>query len=110
MMVSDDAKNKILEYLKVYKDKTQQNDIFFRVDVLPKNCHKYKMGFDNIVKDSDEVYDFDGFKIRLDKYSSEQLLYATLDFINKDGKFGFNINNPKERECTLHSKKGDINV
>jgi iron-sulfur cluster assembly accessory protein len=102
MIITDEAKDKVVEYIDNYIKKTQENDIFFRVSVYPDNCHKYKMGFDKIKDENDEVYDFDGFEIRVDKESADKLIYSTLDFVNFDGKFGFNIDNPEKRECKNH--------
>jgi Fe-S cluster assembly iron-binding protein IscA len=106
MMVTDEAKDKIFEYITAYRENTQKNDIFFRIYVYPENCYKYKMGLDNSINENDEVQDFGDFQIRIDKPSADKLIYSTLEFVDKEGKFGFNISSTEERECTLHNKKG----
>ncbi len=98
--VSQKAKTRIQE---LKKESQFSDDFFLRVGVESGGCSglSYKLDFDSIVKDGDEVIDYEGVKIVTDKRSVLYLFGTELDFSDGLNGKGFSFNNPNaSRTCS----------
>jgi len=99
LYVADSAKEKIEELRS--KDEVT-DDQFVRVSVTSGGCSglSYKMEFDNVDRDKDQVFEDKGIKVVTDLKSFLYLCNTTLEFSGGlDGK-GFYFNNPNAaRSC-----------
>lgn len=73
-----------------------RTDLRLRVQVSPGGCSGliYGLNFDERVLDGDEIVDFDGLEVIVDKMSAPYLIGATIDFEDTISKQGFIIDNP----------------
>ncbi len=73
-----------------------RNDLQLRIAVQPGGCSglRYQLFFDDRHLDGDDVRDFDGVKVVVDRMSAPYLLGATIDFVDTIEKQGFTIDNP----------------
>ncbi|HEX6055968.1 MAG TPA: iron-sulfur cluster assembly accessory protein [Intrasporangium sp.] len=71
-------------------------DLRLRVGVQPGGCSGliYQLYFDERTLDGDQVRDFDGVEVVVDRMSSPYLEGATIDFADTIEKQGFTIDNP----------------
>lgn len=71
-------------------------DLRLRVQVQPGGCSGliYSLNFDDRMLDGDEVMDFDGLEVIIDRMSSPYLTGAVVDFEDTLQKQGFTIDNP----------------
>ena len=77
-------------------------ELALRVAVRPGGCSgfSYEMFFDTDITDDDEITEFSGVKVAVDRQSAQLLNGASLDY--KDGLqgTGFSISNPNaQRTC-----------
>ena len=97
--VTEKAKNRIIE-LRSTDNMTDDHNI--RVSVKGGGCSglMYDLGFDDEVKDADEIFEDKGVKILIDKKSMLYLLGTTLDFSDGLNGKGFQFVNPNaSRTC-----------
>ncbi|CAN5150139.1 iron-sulfur cluster assembly accessory protein [soil metagenome] len=73
-----------------------RDDLALRIAVQPGGCSglRYQLFFDERTLDGDEVRDFDGVKVVVDRMSLPYLGGATIDFVDTIEKQGFTIDNP----------------
>ena len=73
-----------------------RDDLALRVAVQPGGCSGmvYQLFFDERQMDGDEVHDFNGLSVRVDRMSAPYLIGATVDFVDTIEKQGFTIDNP----------------
>lgn len=71
-------------------------DLRLRVQVQPGGCSGliYSLNFDDRVLDGDEIVDFDGLEVIVDKMSIPYLGGSVVDFEDTLQKQGFTIDNP----------------
>ena len=73
-----------------------RDDLRLRVAVQPGGCSGliYQLYFDERMLDGDNVVDYDGVEVIVDKMSVPYLEGATIDFEDTIQKQGFTIDNP----------------
>ncbi|MGA8116167.1 MAG: iron-sulfur cluster insertion protein ErpA [Actinocatenispora sp.] len=84
------------EKVKALLDQEGRDDLRLRVAVQPGGCSglRYQLFFDERSLDGDEVTDFGGVEVVVDRMSVPYLQGATIDFVDKIDKQGFTIDNP----------------
>jgi iron-sulfur cluster assembly accessory protein len=90
--LSDGAASKVKSLL----EQEGRDDLALRIAVQPGGCSglRYQLFFDERTLDGDEVRDFDGVSVVVDRMSSPYLHGATIDFVDTIEKQGFTIDNP----------------
>jgi iron-sulfur cluster assembly accessory protein len=90
--LSDGAASKIKSLL----EQEGRDDLALRIAVQPGGCSglRYQLFFDERTLDGDEVRDFDGVSVVVDRMSAPYLHGATIDFVDTIEKQGFTIDNP----------------
>jgi iron-sulfur cluster assembly accessory protein len=73
-----------------------RDDLRLRVAVQPGGCSglRYQLFFDERTLDGDDVIDFDGVPVVVDRMSAPYLGGASIDFVDTIEKQGFTIDNP----------------
>ena len=73
-----------------------RDDLALRIAVQPGGCSglRYQLFFDERSLDGDEIKDFDGVNVVVDRMSLPYLGGATIDFVDTIEKQGFTIDNP----------------
>ncbi|MGZ5407512.1 MAG: HesB/IscA family protein, partial [Aeromicrobium sp.] len=73
-----------------------RDDLALRIAVQPGGCSglRYQLFFDERSLDGDEVKDFGGVNVVVDRMSLPYLGGATIDFVDTIEKQGFTIDNP----------------
>lgn len=73
-----------------------RDDLRLRIAVQPGGCSGliYQLYFDERLMDDDQVVDFEGVEVIVDKMSSPYLSGAVIDFSDTIEKQGFTIDNP----------------
>ncbi|HEX6074232.1 MAG TPA: iron-sulfur cluster insertion protein ErpA [Micromonosporaceae bacterium] len=73
-----------------------RDDLRLRVAVQPGGCSglRYQLFFDERSLDGDNVTDFDGVGVVVDRMSLPYLMGASIDFVDQIDKQGFTIDNP----------------
>jgi iron-sulfur cluster assembly accessory protein len=73
-----------------------RDDLRLRIAVQPGGCSGliYQLYFDERLMDDDQVVDFEGVEVIVDKMSSPYLSGAVIDFSDTIEKEGFTIDNP----------------
>ena len=73
-----------------------RDDLALRIAVQPGGCSglRYQLFFDERSLDGDQVRDFDGVNVVVDRMSVPYLMGATIDFVDTIEKQGFTIDNP----------------
>ena len=73
-----------------------RDDLKLRIAVQPGGCSglRYQLFFDERDLDGDNVIDFDGVGVVVDRMSKPYLNGATIDFVDTIEKQGFTIDNP----------------
>jgi iron-sulfur cluster assembly accessory protein len=73
-----------------------RDDLRLRVAVQPGGCSGliYQLYFDERTLDGDQLRDFDGVEVIVDRMSTPYLDGATIDFADTIEKQGFTIDNP----------------
>lgn len=93
IVLSAEAAAKVTELL---AREASETPMALRVAVQPGGCSglRYSLYFDDQIKDSDVVAEFDGVKIVVDKMSSPYLKGATVNYVDTLQQSGFTIDNP----------------
>jgi len=91
--LSDGAASKVRSLL----EQEGRDDLALRIAVQPGGCSglRYQLFFDERTLDGDEVRDFDGVNVVVDRMSLPYLHGATIDFVDTIEKQGFTIDNPQ---------------
>ncbi|MBA2508846.1 MAG: iron-sulfur cluster assembly accessory protein [Nocardioidaceae bacterium] len=73
-----------------------RDDLALRIAVQPGGCSglRYQLFFDERKLDGDQVRDFVGVDVVVDRMSAPYLMGATIDFVDTIEKQGFTIDNP----------------
>ena len=73
-----------------------RTDLQLRIAVQPGGCSglRYQLFFDDRHLDGDDVRDFSGVEVVVDRMSGPYLSGATIDFVDTIEKQGFTIDNP----------------
>jgi len=92
VVLTDTASAKVKHLL----DQEGRDDLALRVAVQPGGCSglRYQLFFDERQLDGDELTDFSGVKVVVDRMSSPYLSGAVIDFVDTIEKQGFTIDNP----------------
>ena len=90
--LTDEAASKV----KALLDQEGRYDLRLRVAVQPGGCSglRYQLFFDERSLDGDQVHDFSGVGVVVDRMSAPYLIGATIDFVDTIEKQGFTIDNP----------------
>jgi iron-sulfur cluster assembly accessory protein len=90
--LSDEAAAKVRALL----EQEGRDDLRLRVAVQPGGCSglRYQLFFDERSLDGDQVTDFSGVGVVVDRMSGPYLLGATIDYVDTIEKQGFTIDNP----------------
>ena len=90
--LSDNAATKVRSLL----DQEGRDDLQLRIAVQPGGCSglRYQLFFDDRHLDGDDVRDFDGVEVVVDRMSGPYLHGAVIDFVDTIEKQGFTIDNP----------------
>lgn len=97
--VSENAKNHAVELI---KQENKPADSFIRVGVDSGGCSglSYKLEFDNVMREGDQVFEDKGLKIVIDRKSFLYLAGTELDYTGGLNGKGFVFNNPNaSRTC-----------
>ena len=91
--LSDTASVKVKELLAREAPETQ---LALRVAVQPGGCSglRYALYFDDQITEKDQVGDFGGVRLVVDKMSATYLMGAEIDYVDSLQQSGFTINNP----------------
>jgi iron-sulfur cluster assembly accessory protein len=73
-----------------------REDLSLRIAVQPGGCSglRYQLFFDERSLDGDEIRDFNGVSVVVDRMSLPYLHGASIDFVDSIEKQGFTIDNP----------------
>jgi iron-sulfur cluster assembly accessory protein len=90
--LSDGAASKVRSLL----EQEGRDDLRLRIAVQPGGCSglRYQLFFDERDLDGDQVTDFDGVELVVDRMSVPYLNGATIDFADTIDKQGFTIDTP----------------
>jgi iron-sulfur cluster assembly accessory protein len=82
--------------VKALLEQEGRTDLALRVAVQPGGCSglRYQLYFDDRSVDGDQVQDFGGVNVVVDKMSQPYLAGASVDFVDTIEKQGFTIDNP----------------
>jgi iron-sulfur cluster assembly accessory protein len=77
-------------------DQEGRDDLALRIAVQPGGCSglRYQLFFDERTLDGDEIKEFDGVNVVVDRMSLPYLHGASIDFVDTIEKQGFTIDNP----------------
>ncbi|MFS0884798.1 HesB/IscA family protein [Aeromicrobium sp. 179-A 4D2 NHS] len=77
-------------------DQEGRDDLALRIAVQPGGCSglRYQLFFDERSLDGDEIREFDGVNVVVDRMSLPYLHGASIDFVDTIEKQGFTIDNP----------------
>ena len=92
VVLTDGAAAKVKSLL----DQEGRDDLALRVAVQPGGCSglRYQLFFDERQLDGDQVIDFSGVNVVVDRMSAPYLGGATIDFVDSIERQGFTIDNP----------------
>lgn len=81
---------------KALLDQEGRNDLKLRIAVQPGGCAglRYQLFFDERDLDGDQLHDFSGLALVVDRMSAPYLQGAVIDFADTIEKQGFTIDNP----------------
>jgi iron-sulfur cluster assembly accessory protein len=81
---------------KALLDQEGRDDLRLRIAVQPGGCAglRYQLFFDERDLDGDQVQDFNGLRLVVDRMSAPYLQGAVIDFADTIEKQGFTIDNP----------------
>ena len=85
--------------VKTLLDQEGRDDLALRIAVQPGGCSglRYQLYFDERSLDGDQLLDFDGVKVVVDRMSGPYLSGASIDFVDTIEKQGFTIDNPNAK-------------
>ena len=77
-------------------DQEGRDDLALRIAVQPGGCSglRYQLFFDERSLDGDQIFEFGGVNVVVDRMSLPYLGGATIDFVDTIEKQGFTIDNP----------------
>src|SRR5580704_10971995 len=92
VILSDTAAVKVKNLL----DQEGRDDLALRIAVQPGGCSglRYQLFFDERSLEGDQLNDFGGVKVVVDRMSVPYLTGAKIDFVDTIEKQGFTIDNP----------------
>jgi iron-sulfur cluster assembly accessory protein len=92
VVLTDTAATKVKNLL----EQEGRDDLRLRVAVQPGGCSglRYQLFFDERSLEGDDVKDFGGVEVVVDRMSVPYLMGATIDFVDTIEKQGFTIDNP----------------
>jgi iron-sulfur cluster assembly accessory protein len=92
VVLTDGAAAKV----KALLDQEGRDDLRLRIAVQPGGCSglRYSLFFDERSIDGDQVTDFHGVEVVVDRMSVPYLTGATIDFADRIDAQGFTIDNP----------------
>jgi len=92
VILTDGAAAKV----KALLDQEGRDDLRLRIAVQPGGCSglRYSLFFDERSIDGDQVTDFGGVEVVVDRMSVPYLTGATIDFVDTIERQGFTIDNP----------------
>ena len=92
VLLTDAAAVKVKNLL----DQEGRDDLRLRVAVQPGGCSglRYQLFFDERDLDGDQVHEFSGVEVVVDRMSVPYLTGATIDFVDRIDAQGFTIDNP----------------
>ena len=92
VVLTDGAATKVKGLL----DQEGRDDLRLRIAVQPGGCSglRYSLFFDERSIDGDQVTDFNGVGVVVDRMSVPYLMGATIDFVDTIERQGFTIDNP----------------
>jgi iron-sulfur cluster assembly accessory protein len=92
IVLSDVAAGKV----KALLEQEGRDDLALRIAVQPGGCSglRYQLFFDERTLEGDNLTDFGGVKVVVDRMSVPYLSGATIDFVDTIEKQGFTIDNP----------------
>jgi iron-sulfur cluster assembly accessory protein len=92
VVLTDTAASKVKHLL----DQEGRDDLALRIAVQPGGCSglRYQLFFDERSLEGDQVKDFSGVNVVVDRMSAPYLGGATIDFVDTIEKQGFTIDNP----------------
>ena len=92
VVLTDVAAGKVRSLL----EQEGRDDLALRVAVQPGGCSglRYQLYFDDRSLDGDQVVDFSGVNVVVDRMSTPYLSGAVIDFVDTIEKQGFTIDNP----------------
>jgi iron-sulfur cluster assembly accessory protein len=92
VILTDGASAKV----KALLDQEGRDDLRLRIAVQPGGCSglRYSLFFDERSIDGDQVTDFGGVEVVVDRMSVPYLTGATIDFVDTIERQGFTIDNP----------------
>jgi iron-sulfur cluster assembly accessory protein len=92
VVLTDQAAAKV----KALLEQEGRTDLALRVAVQPGGCSglRYQLYFDDRSVEGDQVQDFGGVNVVVDKMSAPYLTGASIDFVDTIEKQGFTIDNP----------------
>jgi iron-sulfur cluster assembly accessory protein len=92
VLLTDTAADKV----KALLDQEGRDDLRLRVSVQPGGCSglRYQLFFDERNLDGDNIQDFNGVHVVVDRMSVPYLSGAKIDFVDTIEKQGFTIDNP----------------
>jgi len=84
------------EKAKALLEQEDRDDLRLRVAVQPGGCSglKYQLFFDERDLEGDQIREFDGVEVVVDRMSVPYLMGATIDFVDRIDAQGFTIDNP----------------
>jgi iron-sulfur cluster assembly accessory protein len=90
--LSEGAAGKVKSLL----DQEGRDDLALRIAVQPGGCSglRYQLFFDERSLDGDQIFEFGGVNVVVDRMSLPYLGGATIDFVDTIEKQGFTIDNP----------------
>ncbi|MFN2625841.1 MAG: HesB/IscA family protein, partial [Mycobacteriales bacterium] len=95
VVLTDVAATKVKSLL----EQEGRDDLALRIAVQPGGCSglRYQLFFDERSLDGDQVLDFSGVKVVVDRMSGPYLGGAKIDFVDTIEKQGFTIDNPNAK-------------
>lgn len=97
--ISDKAKERVLQ---IREEEALGADSFVRISVVGGGCSglSYKLDFDNLEQEHDQIFEDKGIKLVTDRKSILYLYETQLDFSDGLNGKGFHFNNPNaSRTC-----------
>lgn len=90
------SENAVKKLTSLKQEDAKPQDAFLRVEVKKGGCSglSYKMEFDTILREGDQVFESNGEKVVVDQSSILYLAGMTLDFSGGLNGKGFVFNNP----------------
>lgn len=72
------------------------DNLVLRIAVQPGGCAglRYELFFDDRIIDGDDVTDFDGVRLAIDRMSKPYVAGSSIDYLDTLQKQGFSVDNP----------------